>query len=102
MVEILKQGQYEPLNVTDQVLVIYAGTRGHLDKIPTNEVAKWEKEFLAFMADQRSELRNELATKKDLTDDIIKKIEEALAHFQAQYSAGATSTKKKEREPVAV
>ena len=39
MVEILKQGQYKPLNVIDQVLVIYAGTRGHLDKVPVNRGA---------------------------------------------------------------
>src|SRR5438046_7971891 len=44
MVEILKQGQYEPLNVVDQVLIIFAGTRGHLDKIPRTEVAAWEKQ----------------------------------------------------------
>ena len=104
MVEILKQGQYQPLNVVDQVLVIYAGTRGHLDKIPAKEVAKWEKSFLEFMADQRSEIRNELATKKDLSDELVKKIEASIAEFQAQYVAGSTAAKKKkpEREAVTV
>ncbi len=53
MVELLKQGQYQPMDVVDQVLSIYAGTQGHLDKVPRNEVAAWEKEFLTFM--QRSE-----------------------------------------------
>ena len=39
MIELLKQGQYQPMDVVDEVLSIYAGTRGHLDKIPRSEVA---------------------------------------------------------------
>jgi len=104
MVEILKQGQYQPLNVVDQVLIIYAGTRGHLDKIPAKDVPKWEKDFLEFMADQKPEVRNELATKKDLSEDLIKKVEAAISEFQGQYAAGNTGAKKKksERETVTV
>ena len=71
MVEILKQGQYQPLNVVDEIFVIYAGTRGHLDKVPVNEVQAWEKGFLEFMQNQKPEVRDELATKKDLTDDLV-------------------------------
>jgi F-type H+/Na+-transporting ATPase subunit alpha len=102
MVEILKQGQYQPLNVVDQVLVIYAGTRGHLDKIPTKDVAAWEKTFLEFMLNQKPKVREELATKKDLSEDLVKKIESSIAEFQAQYAAGTTAAKKQEREAVAV
>ena len=65
MVEILKQGQYQPMNVIDQVLVIYAGTRGHLDKIPANEVQTWEKQFLTFIHNQKPEIWDELNAKKD-------------------------------------
>ena len=57
MIELLKQGQYQPMDVIDEVLSIYAGTRGHLDKIPRTEVAQWEKEFLAFMREQKFEIR---------------------------------------------
>ena len=60
MVEILKQGQYEPLDVIDQVLIIYAGTRGYLDKVPVNEVPQWEKQFLTFMRDQKPEIRQKI------------------------------------------
>ena len=103
MVEILKQGQYQPLNVIDQVLIIYAGTRGHLDKIPAKEVAAWEKGFLEFMLNQKPEIGNELATKKDLSDDLTKKVEASIAEFQTQYAAGKTgAAKKKEREAVTV
>ena len=64
MVELLKQGQYEPLNVIDQVLVIYAGTRGHLDKVPVNEVQEWEKQFLTFMRDQKPEIWDDARTRR--------------------------------------
>src|SRR4029078_4961676 len=68
MVEVLKQGQYKPMNVIDQVLIIYAGTRGHLDQVPISEVQAWEKEFLQFIHNQKSEIWDELIQKKDLSD----------------------------------
>ena len=102
MVEILKQGQYEPLHVIDQVLVIYAGTRGHLDKIPANQVPLWEKQFLSFIHHQKQEIWDEMNQKKDLTDDFVQKIESAIKEFQTQYASGGTKEKKPAREPVAV
>src|SRR5439155_13799906 len=57
MIELLKQGQYQPLDVIDQVMVIFAGNSGFLDKLPRTEVAAWEKGFLAFMREQKSEVR---------------------------------------------
>src|SRR4029450_4386010 len=85
MVEVLKQGQYQPMNVIDQVLMIYAGTRGHLDKVPAKEVQTWEKEFLNFFHHQKQEIWNELNTKKDMTDDLTKQVEAAIKEFQGQY-----------------
>jgi F-type H+-transporting ATPase subunit alpha len=105
MVEILKQGQYVPLHVIDQVLIIYAGTRGHLDKIPIKDVQAWEKQFLTFIHHQKPEIWDELDKKKDLTDELAKKIESAIKDFQAQYASGEMVKKKTEapkREPVAV
>src|SRR5215475_14446846 len=67
MVEVLKQTNYNPMNVIDQVLVIYAGTRGHLDKVPVSEVQEWEKQFLAFIHDRKADLYKNLSEKKDLT-----------------------------------
>ena len=61
MVEILKQGQYQPMDVVDQVLIIYAGTRGHLDKVPVKEVPAWEKAFITFIRDQKPEIRKKIA-----------------------------------------
>jgi len=103
MVEILKQGQYEPLNVIDQVLVIYAGTRGHLDKVPITEVRAWEKQFLTFIHNQKPELWDEINTKRDLSDELIKTIDSAIKEFQAQYASGATAEAEElEREALTV
>ena len=65
MVELLKQGQYQPMHVIDQVLVIYAGTRGHLDKIPDRPKCRtWEKQFLTFIHDQKPEIWEELESQE--------------------------------------
>jgi F-type H+/Na+-transporting ATPase subunit alpha len=93
MVEILKQGQYEPLNVVDQVLIIFAGTRGHLDKIPRTEVAAWEKQFLTFIRDQKPEIRDKIMQTRDLDEAAMKTVTEAIGEFQKQYAA--------KREPAA-
>jgi F-type H+-transporting ATPase subunit alpha len=105
MVEILKQGQYEPMHVVDQVLIIYAATRGHLDKIPARDVQNWEKQFLVFIHNQKPEIWDELNQKKDVADDLNRKIESAVKEFQAQYAHGETAKKKSEapkRRPIAV
>jgi F-type H+-transporting ATPase subunit alpha len=106
VVEILKQGQFEPMHVIDQVLVIYAATRGHLDSIAVNEVRRWEKQFLTFIHHQKAEVLEELNQKKDMTDDIARKIDVAIKEFKAQFASGeAPETEKKterEREAVTV
>jgi len=86
MVEILKQGQYQPLDVVDEVLIIFAGTRGHLDKVPIKDVPVWEKEFLTFMHDQRPAVREKIAATKDLDDATIAAVNDAIAEFQKQFA----------------
>jgi F-type H+-transporting ATPase subunit alpha len=85
LVELLKQGVFNPLNVVDEVLVIYAGTRGHLDKVAVNRVQEWEKTFLTFMKDQKPEIRQAIADSNDLSDDTIQQIEAALKEFNSQH-----------------
>ena len=82
MVELLKQGQYQPMDVVDQVMSIYAGTQGHFDKVPRNEVAAWEKAFLTFMQDQKPEVRKKIAETKDLDADTMKALDAAIAAVQ--------------------
>ncbi|MBA4015937.1 MAG: F0F1 ATP synthase subunit alpha [Pirellula sp.] len=85
MIELLKQGQYAPLDVIDQVMVIFAGNGGFLDKVPRSQVAVWEKEFITFMREQKSEVRGKLAETKKLDDAMIKSLEGAIGDFQKQY-----------------
>ncbi len=101
MVELLKQGQYAPLGVVDQVLLIYAGTRGHLDNVEVEHVHEWETKFLTFMKDQKPEVREELGEKLDLDDGLIAKIEAALKEFATQFqpSSAAAPTRAEDAEP---
>jgi F-type H+-transporting ATPase subunit alpha len=92
MVEILKQGQYVPLDVIDQIMIIYAGTRGFVDKVPRNEVAQWEREYLAFMREQKSEIRKKIAETKDLDDAAMQAISAAIGEFQKQYDNRKSKT----------
>jgi F-type H+-transporting ATPase subunit alpha len=102
-VEILKQGQFEPMHVIDQILVIYAATRGHLDTIPVNEVRGWESQFRTFIHHQKPEIFEELQQKKDLSDELIRKVDGAIKEFKAQYASGeAAAAEEREREREAV
>jgi F-type H+-transporting ATPase subunit alpha len=85
MVELLKQGQYRPLNVIDQVMVIFAGTRGFLDQLPVEKVADWEVKFLNFMRDQKSEVVAELTEKQDLDEGLIEQLTNCINEFGTQY-----------------
>ncbi len=93
MVELLKQGQYQPMDVFDQVLSIYAGTRGHLDKVPVSQVAAWEQQFLTFMREQKSEVRRRLVETRQLDDEMAKQIEASIAEFQKQFAAAQKTVK---------
>jgi F-type H+-transporting ATPase subunit alpha len=85
MVELLKQGQYQPMDVVDQVLSIYAGTRGHLDAVKREEVAEWEKSFLTFIRDQIPELRAKIVQSKELDAESERQLEAAIAEFKRQW-----------------
>ncbi len=87
MVEILKQGQYKPMNVIDQIMIIYAGNSGALDKVDKRKVKAWEDQFTKFMKEQMPEVRALLAKEKKMTDEVIKKLDGALEAFGPQFKA---------------
>ncbi len=91
MVELLKQPQFQPMDVYDQVMSIYAGTRGYLDKVPRKQVQAWEKQFLRFMHEQRGEVVAELKKERKLTEGVQKKLHDAMAAFQPQFKPPAAS-----------
>ncbi len=90
MVEILKQPQFKPMNVVDQVMIIFAGTKGYLDKVPLKDVRAWEEQFLRFIRERQPEVRNAILKERKLTKDIEQQLGAAITNFQAQFKpAGA-------------
>ncbi|MFM9997241.1 MAG: F0F1 ATP synthase subunit alpha [Phycisphaerales bacterium] len=89
MVEILKQPQYTPFHVVDQIISIYAGTKGFLDDVPVNQVAAFEKAMLNYFTTVGKPLWNELADKKALDAGIEKKLVDALTAFKSGWKPEA-------------
>lgn len=88
MVEILKQGQYEPLPLSKQVMIIYAGTQGLLDDLPVDAVRKFEKQFYIYMDESYPEIGREIEDKKELTNELMSKLNGAVASFKKDFAAG--------------
>jgi len=87
MVELLKQGQYTPVTMQDQVIVLFAGTQGFLDDIPVESIKKFEEEFLKFIKGTKDDLRTELADKKEIDDDLKAKLVQAIEEFKKGFQA---------------
>jgi len=87
MVEILKQGQYKPMNVIDQVMIIYAGNSDAMDKVDRRKVKAWEDQFLKFMKEQKPAVRDLLGKEKAITDEVAKQLDAAIKEFQTQFKA---------------
>jgi len=87
LVELLKQPQYAPVDVVDQVISIYAGTKGMLDSIPTEHIRKAEDELLTFIKSKHTDLRNTLAKDNVVSDDNEKKLADAIKSFVNNFKA---------------
>lgn len=87
MVELLKQDQYVPMPVEDQVLLIYAGTQGFIDDVPVEGVKAFEEGLINFLKAKKQDIRNELRDKKALDDDLMAKINAAIQEFKKTFQA---------------
>jgi F-type H+/Na+-transporting ATPase subunit alpha len=87
MVELLKQLQYKPMSVFEQVISIYAATRGHMDDVPVDKIAEFETRLLEFMRDRKGEVMNKLQETKDLTAEVEEGIKSAIAEFKKGFKA---------------
>ncbi len=87
MTEILKQDQYVPMALADQVMIIFAGTRGYLDDIPTASLKRFEAEFLSFMASKFPDIPREIDTTKELTEATEQKLSSAIEQFKKDFRA---------------
>ncbi|MCX8035744.1 MAG: F0F1 ATP synthase subunit alpha [Candidatus Sumerlaeia bacterium] len=85
LTEVLKQGQYEPLSLADQVVIIFAGTNGFLDDLPVEAVRRFEVELRAFMDKNYHDVLHEINTVKKMSDALAKKLEKAIGEFKATF-----------------
>ncbi len=85
LVQILKQPQYQPLSLTKQVIILYAGTKGYLDDFPADVVEKYEAGLYTFIEERYSQLFSDIEEKNEITDDIDKSLQEALNAYNEEF-----------------
>src|SRR5262245_35225547 len=90
MVELLKQEQYLPMDVGDQVIVIWAGTKGYLDQVPIAKVREFEKGLLAFVHSAHQEIPDEIRKTGDLSPEIEKTLALVVGEFRDSFLGGRT------------
>jgi F-type H+-transporting ATPase subunit alpha len=87
LVELLKQGQYEPLAVERQVLIIYAGTNGFVDELPLPALKKYEQELYSFVESKHPDIFADIVKKRELDGDLRAKMSQALEEFKGTFKA---------------
>ena len=91
MVELLKQGQYSPYSLERQIVSIWAGTTGKLDDVPVADIRRFEAELLDFIARERKEINTVISESKQLDDDTIAKMEEAVTAFKKLFKSSVAA-----------
>jgi F-type H+-transporting ATPase subunit alpha len=86
MVELLKQDQYVPMKLADQLIMIFAGTQGFLDDVPVEKVRDFEEKILKYMLVKKPDIRNYLNEKKIIDDEIKPKLAAAITEFKTTFS----------------
>jgi len=87
LTELLKQGQYVPLPIEEQVCIIYAGVRGHLDKLEPSKITKFEAEFLKHLRASQTELLSVIRAEGQLSKDTDAKLKQVVVNFLAAFKA---------------
>jgi F-type H+-transporting ATPase subunit alpha len=85
LVEILKQDQYRPMSVEDQVAIIYCGANGLVDDIPTEDIRRFEEEFLSDIKDKAKDILISIKEEKQITKKTEEKIKQALKEFKSLF-----------------
>ncbi|MGE5315146.1 MAG: F0F1 ATP synthase subunit alpha [Acidobacteriota bacterium] len=91
LIELLKQRQYEPMPVEKQIIIIYLGTNGYLDELPVSEIQRFEKEFFEMMDVRHRDLLEELAMKRELTDELLSKVQSIAKEFLATFKPASVA-----------
>ena len=87
LVEILKQGQYKPMTIEKQVIIIFAATNGYVDSYPVSALKKYEEELMTFIESRHADLLTDLRDKKALDDTVKPKLKKALEDFKGLFVA---------------
>jgi len=85
LTELLKQDKYQPVPLAEQVAVIYAGTQGYVDKVPTARVREWEASFVRFMRSERPGVLEAIDKQKALDDSLFERLKAAISTFNHQF-----------------
>ena len=85
LTELLKQEQYNPMPVEEQVVVLYAGINGYLDDLPLEAVKRFERDFLRFMREKHGDALEDIRNRKEITEDTEKKLKDALEEFKKEF-----------------
>jgi F-type H+/Na+-transporting ATPase subunit alpha len=85
LTELLKQDKYQPVALAEQVAAIYAGTQGHIDKVPVARVREWEAGFVRFLKSERPELLAAIEEQKALDDSLFERLKAAISTFNHQF-----------------
>ena len=91
LTEMLKQNQYDPLPVEKEVLIIFAGNEGYFDKLDVSQVQQFERELYAFVEARHKDLLDEIRTKRELTEDVRKRLVDALSGFIQTFAPAKTA-----------
>jgi len=83
MVELLKQGQYRPMPVENQVISIFAGINGYLDDVPVNRVRQFEEDLLDYVTREQAQIQRDIVAKGKLDDELTAALKAALAAFKS-------------------
>jgi F-type H+-transporting ATPase subunit alpha len=92
LVELLKQGQYQPVPVEEQVAAIFVGTNGYLDPLPVGDVRRFERDFIGYLKARYADLLPMIASKKELTAEITEGLKKAAEEFSRTFSPSSTAS----------
>ncbi len=87
MTELLKQGQYVPMPVEEQIVVIYAGVNGFLDELPVDSIREFEQEYLRFLRSMQPEILAEIRERKSISDVLMDNLNRVIAGFVKEFGA---------------
>ena len=89
MVELLKQGQYKPMAVADQVLTIYAGVNGFVDDVPVNKIRQFEEDMVRYFSEHHPGLKKEIVSKSKIDEAFATELKQMIATFKHTMGYGA-------------